>query len=113
MIATVFGVSAVGGAVAEYDTTGDVVSCIPLKQVRVSDAIADDAIIFTLNNGDVYLNKLRGTCIGLARNDRFSLKTTQNKICRGDILTVSNPVGVDMGSCGLGDFEAVGDQSAD
>lgn len=112
-IATVFGISAIGAAVAEYDTTGEAVTCLPIKQVRVSDAVADDAIIFTLNNGDVYLNKLRGTCIGLARNDRFSYKTTQNQICRGDLLTVANPVGIEMGTCGLGNFEPIAEQTAD
>ncbi len=122
-IATVCGLSAISVAVAHQkgevsmpaamEKTGDVVSCLSLTEVKISDPIADDAILFEMNNGDVYLNNLRGSCIGLVRNDRYSFKTSQNQICRGDMLIVANPVGVSMGSCGLGSFESLVDQSAD
>ena len=95
------------GALSDYEKTGEMVSCLPLTTVKDSDPIDDGAILFETNNGEVYLSELRGTCIGLARNKRFSYKTTQNQICKGDIITVANPVGQPLGSCSLGEFEAL------
>lgn len=92
---------------AGYEKTGDVVTCLPLTQVRDSDPVDDNAILFELRGGEMYLNELRGKCIGLKRNDRFSYKTPQNQICSGDIITVENPLGLPIGSCGLGEFEAL------
>ena len=122
-VTAVIGASAFGAAFAQhhggadvlagYEKTGDVVTCLPLTQVRDSDPVDDNAILFELRNGDMYLNELRGQCIGLMRNDRYSYKTTQNQICSGDILTVANPVGTPVGSCGLGAFEALSKISTD
>lgn len=98
---------------AGYEKTGDVVTCLPLTQVRDSDPIDDNAILFELRGGEMYLNELRGKCIGLKRNDRYSYQTTQNKICKGDVLTVENPLGLPIGSCGLGEFEALSEIPAD
>ena len=93
---------------AGYEKTGEVVRCLPLTQVRDSDPIDDNAMLFEVRSGGMYLNELRGKCIGLKRNDRYSYKTTQNQICAGDIITISNRAGtVQLGSCGLGEFEAL------
>lgn len=93
---------------AGYEKTGEVVRCLPLTQVRSSDPLDDTAMLFETRGGEMYLNELRGKCIGLKRNDRYSFKTTQNQICVGDIISVSNRAGtVPLGSCGLGEFEAL------
>jgi len=93
---------------AGYEKTGEAVRCLPLTQVRDSDPIDDSAMLFEVRSGQMYLNELRGKCIGLKRNDRYSYKTTQNQICEGDIITISNHAGtVQLGSCGLGEFEAL------
>jgi uncharacterized protein DUF6491 len=100
-------------ALAGYEKTGDVVRCLPLTQVRDSDPIDDTAILFKMRGGKMYLNELNGKCSGLKRNDRFSFKTTQNQICTGDIITVADPVGLPVGSCGLGTFEALAEIQED
>ncbi len=92
---------------AGYEKTGDETSCLSLSRVSKSDPIDDYAILFELRNGDVYLNELPSVCVGLARNKRFSFKTTQNRICSGDTIIVANPVGRDIGACGLGTFAAL------
>lgn len=93
---------------AGYEKTGEVVRCLPLTQVRDSDPLDDSAMLFETRRGEMYLNELRGKCVGLKRNDRYSYQTTQNQICAGDIITISNRAGtVTLGSCGLGEFEAL------
>ena len=92
---------------AGYEKTGEETMCLSLSQVRKSDPIDDYAIMFELRNGDVYLNELPSVCIGLARNKRFSFKSTQNRICSGDTIIVANPAGMDISACGLGTFEAL------
>ena len=99
---------------AGYEKTGEVVRCLPLRQVRDSDPIDDNAILFEVTGGRMYLNELRGKCAGLKRNGRYSYQTTQNQICVGDIITVSNRSGtMQLGSCGLGEFEALAEISED
>lgn len=98
---------------AGYEKTGEVVRCLPLTQVRDSDAIDDTALLFETRGGDMYLNELRGQCIGLGRHDRYSYKTTQNQVCAGDIITVADSVGNSIGSCGLGEFEALAELPED
>ena len=96
-----------GRVLAGYEKTGEETSCLSLSRVSKSDPIDDYAILFELRNGDVYLNELPSVCVGLARNKRFSFKSTQNRICSGDTIIVANPAGMDIGSCGLGTFEAL------
>lgn len=110
--AVAFGASAIAGdygaeVLAKYEKTGESVSCLSLPSVKDTDPLDDQAIMFEVRGGDVYLNELRGVCAGLGLNKRFSYKTTQNRICRGDIITVSDPVGNSIGSCSLGEFEAL------
>ena len=110
--AVAFGASAIAGdygaeVLASYEKTGESVSCLSLPRVKDTDPLDDHAILFEVRGGDVFLNELNGVCAGLGRNKRFSYKTTQNRICRGDIITVSDPVGNSIGSCSLGGFEAL------
>ncbi|MHA7872858.1 MAG: DUF6491 family protein [Hyphococcus sp.] len=102
------------GLLAGYEKTGETTRCIPLTQLRGSDPVDDTAMLFELRNGEMYLNELRGKCIGLKRNDRYSFQTTQNQICVGDVIVISNRAGtVPLGSCGLGEFEALAEIPAD
>ena len=110
--AIAIGASAAAGdygaeVLANYEKTGESVACLSLPSVRDTDPLDDQAIMFEVYGGEVYLNELNGVCAGLGRNKRFSYKTTQNRVCSGDIITVSDPVGNPIGSCSLGEFEAL------
>lgn len=89
---------------ANYEKTGETVTCLNLSQVRDSNPLDDQAILFETSGG-VYLNELNGRCNRLGRERRFSYSTPQNRICKGEIITVVDSIGVTMGSCSLGDFQ--------
>ena len=91
---------------ANYEKTGDTVSCLGLSQVRDSDPLDDYAILFEAS-GKTYLNELNGRCNQLGRERRFSYRTPQNRICKGDIITVIDSIGITVGSCSLGEFQAL------
>ena len=91
---------------ADYEKTGETVSCLGLSQVRDSDPLDDYAILFEAS-GKMYLNELSGRCNRLGRERRFSYRTPQNRICKGDIITVIDSIGVTLGSCSLGEFQAL------
>ena len=92
---------------SKYEKTGADETCLNLSHVRDSDPLDDHAIMFELRGGDMYLNELDGRCTGLERERRFSYKTSQNKICKGDIITVTDNFGNFRGSCSLGAFEKI------
>lgn len=90
---------------SEYERTGETVTCLSLNTIRDTDAVDDFTLLVEAPRGEMYLNELSGRCIGLAREQRYSHKTSQNKLCKGDIIQVMDSFGNPLGSCGLGDFE--------
>ena len=122
-LAAIFGLAGIAGAcaattagqadngqaeaasLAGLEKTGETTNCLPLQSIRDTDIISDTAIIYTVTGGQKYINELNGSCTRLAREGRFSYKTTQNRACSGDILSVTDEFGTFLGSCSLGDFE--------
>ena len=71
----------------------------------VEYTIGDQAILFEGTGDTLYLNRPAGGCSGLAEGRALVVRTTISQLCRGDIVTVLDPVsGVEYGGCGLGDF---------
>lgn len=92
-------------AAEDLKASGESQSCLSLSHLRDSDPISNTLILFEMRNGTRFKNSLRGSCASLGRFKRFSYQTTQNKICKGDVITSSDPVGRPIGSCALGSFE--------
>jgi len=90
---------------SQYERTGETVSCINLRRVEDTDAVDDYTLLVEARGGDMYLNELSGRCIGLEWEQRYIRQSTQNQMCRGDIIQVIDTFGHPRGSCGLGDFE--------
>lgn len=90
---------------SKYERTGEMVSCVQLRQIEDTDALDDYTLLVELRNGDMYLNELSGRCIGLEREQRYVHQTTMTRMCRGDIIRVLDSFGNERGGCGLGDFE--------
>jgi hypothetical protein len=81
--------------------------CISLSRIKTTKILGDQAIQFTLRNGDVYINILPRRCPSLRPNRILSWETSQSSLCNLDILHVLDRVGVDIqrvGACGLGHF---------
>jgi hypothetical protein len=81
--------------------------CISLRTVRSTDVVDDRNILFHMRGSIVYHNILPRKCNGLAREDRFSYRTTIGRLCSNDIINVlyNNGSGLREGNaCQLGIF---------
>jgi hypothetical protein len=99
------------------ETTGPKpVHCIDLIRIQDSDIIDNRHMLFRMVNGDLYLNTLPHACPGLGKNDPYMLRTSLNRMCDLDIITVlyTNGWGFTPGaSCGLGMFEKVTEEQVE
>ncbi len=93
-------------ALADYQKTGEVENCLRVNDVRSTDVIDDQHILFKLRNGKAMLNELPGRCPSLASENRFAYNVTVGRLCNVDTVTVlfATP-GFAGPTCGLGKFE--------
>lgn len=93
-------------ALADYQKTGEVENCVSVRDIRSTDVIDDQHILFKLRNGKAMLNELPSRCPRLASENRFSYNVTVGRLCNVDTVTVlfATP-GFAGPTCGLGKFE--------
>jgi len=85
-------------------------NCVSLNFVRETEVIDDRNILFYMRGGEIYRNVLPHRCPGLERRDAFMYRTTLNRLCSVDVITVLSPIGPGFmpgASCGLGNFYPV------
>ena len=73
-------------------------------------------MLFTLNDGSLYLDNLPYPCLGLRRDTAWLHRTSMNEVCDLDIITVLNHVGggfMPGASCGLGRFDPIAKPALD
>ena len=86
-------------------SAGPDVSCIPQRDVRNTRTIGDGAMLFRSAGDVVYVNRPPGGCPTLRFGRAFRTTSTISQLCRGDIVTVFDPVsGAEFAGCSLGDF---------
>jgi len=80
--------------------------CVDQRDLGGNKSYGRDVILFSGRSNDVvYVNRLPATCPGLNFGNSLKTRTTTTRLCRGDIVTVFDPVsGIDYGGCGLGEF---------
>ena len=91
------------------DFDGTPKDCIMPSNIRQTAVVDDSTILFYMRGGAkvTYRNTLPHTCPNLAREDRFSYKTTMNQLCNIDLITVLEQWGAglhDGFTCRLGSF---------
>jgi hypothetical protein len=93
--------SALSGRIA-----GPPQDCVSEPELGGNKAYGRDVIVFSGRVEDVlYVNRLAGGCAGLDFGWAVKAKTPATRLCRGDIVTVFDPIsGAEFGSCGLGQF---------
>lgn len=98
----------------QFTRTTDTENCVPLIQIRNTDALSDKLILFRMNGGKYYLNEIEGGCNGLTDfNTYFTYATPQPHICKGEIVSVfKQNVDVQVGACSLGSFVKLEKKSA-
>ncbi len=86
-------------------TPGKPVNCIPQFRPTYSTEAIGDSILYRFNNRLIYLNKTSGRCDNVRRSDALVIRNVGPQLCRGQIIqTVDLFVGIETGSCALGDF---------
>ncbi len=92
---------------AEFEQTGDYLTCLGLRQVNQIKALDDYNFLVRVGSNHYYLNRVSGRCIGADSTfNRLQYTTSNNRLCRNEIISVvDNTTGFTNGSCSLGDFE--------
>lgn len=83
--------------------------CLSLNQIRRIEVVDDQTLKFHMHGGGPdYLNHLPYRCTGLKRRGAFMHATSTSNYCDLDIITqIDTMIGMRLGSCPLGKFEAV------
>lgn len=104
---------------AQEDVSDDAVNggenCIDTRRISTTTVVDDQTIIFYMRGGENYVNELPRKCPSLARERRFSYRTSISRLCDIDTITVlySMGRGLEPGpSCGLGRFYPISDEEA-
>lgn len=89
---------------------GKPVDCLSLTQIRETRVYGDNTIDFHTNGNKVYRNALPQSCPSLGFEERFSYRTSLNRLCSVDIIRVLQSYGGELregAGCGLGKFQPV------
>ncbi len=95
---------------APVRAVGEPVNCVSLTQIRSTKIIDNSTIDFKMVGGKTYRNSLPYSCPGLKSEDRFSYKTSLNRLCNVDVVRVLHDYGGRLqegAGCGLGKFQPV------
>lgn len=92
--------------VIEGRSAGPPQSCVSLRLLSGNKTYGEGVIVFDGTTGStVYVNRPPNGCPELRSGRALRTRTTTDQLCRNDIVTVFDPtVGIEYGSCGLGDF---------
>lgn len=87
--------------------------CLSLSQIKRIEIIDDQTLKFHMRGGGPdYLNHLPYRCPGLKHRGAFMHATSTSNYCDLDIITqIDTSIGMRLGSCPLGNFEAVARES--
>jgi hypothetical protein len=87
-------------------TAGPPQDCVSEADLGGNKSYGRDVILFTGRTNDVvYVNRPAGGCPTLDFGRAIKTQTPMTKLCRGDIVTVFDPVSsIEFGSCSLGEF---------
>ena len=85
---------------------GPAEGCVLRRDIRHSRVLDDRTIDFHLAGGRVLRNRLPQACPGLAFDESFSYRTSLDRLCSVDTITVRTPAGPGP-TCGLGRFQPV------
>jgi hypothetical protein len=93
-------------SLAEARAVGAPLDCLPLRTIRATRVRSDRVIDFEVLGGRVYRNSLPLSCPGLGFEERFTYRTSIDRLCSVDTITVLHGGGGPIGaSCGLGPFQ--------
>lgn len=94
---------------AEADFDRHPQDCVTITNIKQTAIVDDSTILFYMRGGkkDTYRVSLPHACPNLASENRFGYKTTMNRLCSSDLITVLEQYGAglrDGFTCRLGKF---------
>jgi len=98
--------SADSWAVATANPVAPPVSCIEQAEIRGTVVRDSRTIDFATQDGRLMRNRLPQTCAGLT-GSRFIYRTSTDRLCSTDTITLVRPDGRAGASCGLGTFQEI------
>ena len=84
--------------------------CVALNRLRSTEVLNDRNILFHMRGKTVYRNVLPRRCPSLQNNRSFSYRTSMNRLCDNDLITVLMDAGLSQmpgPTCTLGKFYPV------
>jgi hypothetical protein len=94
----------------EHEKPENAVNCVNSSRIRSTTVVDDSSIIFYMRGRTTYLNVLPRQCRGLAREGRFSYRSSTGSLCRLDTIRILYSMGSGIregAACGLGYFQEV------
>jgi hypothetical protein len=89
-------------------TAGPPQDCVSLRDLDGGSKLSTRSVIVFkghFSNEVLYVNRPPATCVGLDSGRAIKTRTTMTQLCRGDIVTVFDPMsGIEFGTCALGEF---------
>jgi len=99
--------AASAGVYAEESESASDRRCIPISHIRRIEVVDDQTLLFHTRGMANYLNRLPHPCRGLKSRGTFMHSTSTNNYCDLDVITqIDTSLGMRLGSCPLGRFEA-------
>ena len=90
--------------------------CLSLIRIDDSKILDSRHVLFTMSDDSIYLNTLPQACAGMRPGDAFTFRTSLNRLCNQDIITILRPGGHGMlpgASCALGPFQRLTQEQLD
>jgi hypothetical protein len=94
-------------ALAEARPVGEPVDCVQIARIDHTRVRDDRTIDFHMRGREVFRNRLRHECSGLAFPESFTYRTSIGRLCSVDLITVNRIGGADGPTCALGPFQRI------
>jgi len=94
-------------ALAGATPVGEPVDCVELSRIDHTRVRDSRTIDFHMRGREVYRNRLRNECPGLAFEDSFTYRTSLSRLCSVDLITVNDRSGIAGPACALGPFQRI------
>ncbi|HYI41107.1 MAG TPA: DUF6491 family protein [Allosphingosinicella sp.] len=94
-------------ALAEARPVGEPIDCIPIARIDRTHVRDGRTIDFYMRGREVYRNRLRDECPGLAFEESFTYRTSTGRLCSVDLIAVNGRTGIAGPTCALGSFQRI------
>lgn len=94
-------------SLAEARPVGEPVDCVDLTRIDHTRVRDNRTIDFHMRGREIYRNRLRHECPGLAFEDSFGYRTSLGRLCSVDLIAVNRNGGSSGPACALGPFQRI------